>query len=214
MKKFMLLPLLFCSFNLYADYQNGNYYPAQGGSASNYNQPYTSTQSNMPQSQGYGSSQGYYGQPQTAYSSSQNMYNQPQGSYGPSQQGTMGYGSSQGYYGQPNSQGMYNQGGYSSQGDRSMGYGDNYNRSNTSYAEKYPRDTYATPADQDINMRIRKKFSGWFSDDYKDIMLHTDNGMVTIDGYVDSENDRQKLTDKIRKIEGVRNISNNTQVKR
>ena len=81
-------------------------------------------------------------------------------------------------------------------------------------AAKYPQDRFASDADREINNKIRDKISGWFTNEYKNIALNTSNGNVSISGYVDSLDAQKKLTDEVRKIEGVKAVSNNTQVRK
>lgn len=81
-------------------------------------------------------------------------------------------------------------------------------------AAKYPQDRFASDADRQINNKIRDKISGWFTNDYKNIALNTSNGSVSISGYVDSLDAQKKLTEEVRKIEGVKAVSNTTQVRK
>ena len=81
--------------------------------------------------------------------------------------------------------------------------------------QTYPQDKAATQADQLLNSKIRDKVSnGWFWDSYKDVSLDTNNGVVTLNGTVDSQSDQQKIADKISKIDGVRSVKSNLQYKK
>lgn len=201
MKKLWMLPLFFCALNLHADYQGntqGYYYNTNPntGTSQYYRQ---SSQSQYPQStyptQDYRQQSQYY--PQNTYQtqdfSAQSNANTPQ---------------SQGYYYSQQPQSTYNtpQNTYDQTPDTS--------HSDFSYADKYPKDTFSTTADHNINARIRKKFSGWLRDNYELVVLHTDNGIVIIEGFVASDDDRRKLSDEIRNTPGVRSVNNNAQVKR
>ncbi len=53
---------------------------------------------------------------------------------------------------------------------------------------------------------------GWLWDSYKDIRLNTTNGVVSIEGTVDSLNDQQKLIDEIQKVEGVKSVKSNLRI--
>ncbi|MBA2727069.1 MAG: hypothetical protein H0U49_02715, partial [Parachlamydiaceae bacterium] len=66
--------------------------------------------------------------------------------------------------------------------------------------QKNPQDRAATEQDQIINNNIRKTITGWFTDDYKNIYIQTENGKVTVEGYVKSEKASKKLIDGITKI--------------
>jgi osmotically-inducible protein OsmY len=82
------------------------------------------------------------------------------------------------------------------------------------YSErKYPQDSYSSEIDRQINGKIREKITGWFTDSYKNISLNTNNGVVTISGFVNSNDDITKLVNEIRKIDGVRSVNSNVQIK-
>lgn len=91
------------------------------------------------------------------------------------------------------------------------------NRANSNpgeaYNSKFPQDRAATESDRQLNDKIRNKITGWFSDNFKHIALNTNNGVVTINGYVDSNNDIEKLQKELRKVEGVRSINAHIQVR-
>lgn len=78
----------------------------------------------------------------------------------------------------------------------------------------YPQDRASSAADRQINSRIRDAIgNGWFAKKYEAIVIRTDQGIVTIEGFVDTFDDQRKLNDEIRKIAGVRSVNNNVQVK-
>jgi hypothetical protein len=79
---------------------------------------------------------------------------------------------------------------------------------------KFPQDRAATPKDQEINKKIRDKIAGWFSDNYKMIILRTQNGVVVIEGTVLHDEDQKNLNEQIKGIDGVKEIYNRTQVKK
>lgn len=122
--------------------------------------------------------------------------------------------STQDYYSQQPQTSTSAQQGYFSQQPQTTNTTPNTSSSDFTYADKYPRDTFTTEADHTLNARIRKKFSGWLKDNYEFIILHTDNGIVVIDGFVTSDDDRRKLSDAIRSIPGVRSVNNNAQVQK
>lgn len=81
-------------------------------------------------------------------------------------------------------------------------------------AREFPQDRAASPSDEQLNKKIREKISeGWFTNSYKNIQLDTQNGEVTINGSVEKPKEELKLTDEIRKIQGVRNVKTHIQIK-
>lgn len=78
----------------------------------------------------------------------------------------------------------------------------------------YPQDRAANASDQEINKRIRDAIGGGlFTRKFEGVVIRTDKGIVTLEGWVDSFDDQRKLSDETRKIQGVRSINNNVQVK-
>ena len=79
--------------------------------------------------------------------------------------------------------------------------------------DKFAKDLFATPADEQLNKKIRDNVSrGWLWDSYQDVRLNTTNGAVSIEGTVDSLNDQQKLIDEIQKVEGVKSVKSNLRI--
>jgi osmotically-inducible protein OsmY len=79
--------------------------------------------------------------------------------------------------------------------------------------KQYPQDIYATSADEQLNKKIRDNTSrGWLWNSYKNVVLNTSNGVVTLEGNVDSESDKQKLVNEIQKIEGVKSVKDSLRV--
>ncbi|KAF3362220.1 hypothetical protein PHSC3_001287 [Chlamydiales bacterium STE3] len=79
---------------------------------------------------------------------------------------------------------------------------------------EYPQDKASNETDRQINKRIRDLLGkGWFIDKYETVNLQTENGIVTIRGFVASFDDHRKLNEEVRKVEGVRSVNNNAQVK-
>lgn len=72
----------------------------------------------------------------------------------------------------------------------------------------FPQDTFKTPADQQLNFKIRDNVStGYLWTSYKDVKLNTSNGAVVLEGTVDSPKDQDKLLDAIRSIDGVNAVT-------
>lgn len=78
----------------------------------------------------------------------------------------------------------------------------------------FPQDRYKTSADEQLNKTIRDKVSkGWLWDSYKEVSLNTSDGVVTLEGTVDSVNDQKKLTNEIQKIDGVKSVKSDLTIK-
>lgn len=86
-------------------------------------------------------------------------------------------------------------------------------QSNQKERGDFPQDQYASPEDKELNKKIRNKISkGWFWDSYKDIQINTMGGAVTVEGSVDSQQDKDKITKEIQAISGVRSVTNDLDV--
>lgn len=102
----------------------------------------------------------------------------------------------------------------------SNGYGRNNSRRPLTVAEvdsqmqaaktgaKYPLDTAKTFKDKQLNDKIRAKIEGWYADDYRGVILKTDDGIVTITGNIETDNLGNDLTDQVRKMDGVKQVRN------
>lgn len=91
-----------------------------------------------------------------------------------------------------------------------------YGRSNEMRNEQsqFSQDYAATESDRQLNAKIRDKLSGgWFGPDYSLVVIKTSNGVVTLIGSVDKPDDAQKANDTIRKIDGVRSVNNQLNIK-
>ena len=65
--------------------------------------------------------------------------------------------------------------------------------------------------------KIRKEIqdnlkSGWFSRGYEEVTAEVVNGNVTLRGSVDTQDEKQKIEDKVRKVDGVVNVINQINV--
>lgn len=80
--------------------------------------------------------------------------------------------------------------------------------------KKYPQDTAATDADRALNAKIRDKLSGWFTNDYEQVVIKTNNGVVTISGFVEKYDDIQKVNDKLKDVSGVKSVNNQLSAKK
>lgn len=78
---------------------------------------------------------------------------------------------------------------------------------------KFAHDTAVTPADHDVNKAIRAEITGWLTNDYDEIVLATDNGVVVITGFVPNQASFDKLTTKVKEVKGVKEVKNNAQVR-
>lgn len=78
---------------------------------------------------------------------------------------------------------------------------------------EFPQDTYGSSLDDQLNKKIRDAVSiGWFDVDYKSVSLHTSNGVVTLEGTVDSLHDEQKLVSEVQEVEGVKEVKSNLKI--
>lgn len=72
----------------------------------------------------------------------------------------------------------------------------------------YDKNNQKNVSDQELQKKVRDSLSSWFSNDYKNVSADVNNGNVTLRGSVNTNDDRKKIEDKIRKIDGVRQINN------
>lgn len=83
-----------------------------------------------------------------------------------------------------------------------------------SYSKAFAQDRYTSPEDKQLNNRIRDAISrGWFVDSYKEVILNTSNGVVTLEGMVDSVDDQKDLLNDVQKIEGVKLVQSRLKIK-
>lgn len=80
--------------------------------------------------------------------------------------------------------------------------------------KKHPGDQYKTQNDRLLNKKIRDQITGWFTDNYKEIIIKTADGVVVVEGFALSLDDHTKLNNEINKVEGVKSVKNNSQVKK
>ena len=89
----------------------------------------------------------------------------------------------------------------------------NQDRSVSKSDKEFTQDTFATSNDQQLNKTIRDKISsGWFYNSNKNVQLSTNNGIVTLEGRVNSRSDAQKIVNEIQNINGVRTVVDRLQV--
>lgn len=78
---------------------------------------------------------------------------------------------------------------------------------------KYSKDRFKTPTDQQLNGKIRDNINGWLWDSYPEVILNTGDGIVILEGWVAAPKDQQSLIDTVGKIEGVKSVKSNLQFK-
>jgi osmotically-inducible protein OsmY len=79
--------------------------------------------------------------------------------------------------------------------------------------KEFPHDKAATSADDQLNKKIRDNTSrGWIWNSNRHVSLNTSNGVVTLEGTVNSANDQQKLLNEVQKIEGVNEVRSNLNI--
>jgi len=229
MKKILASYFLFslAAFGLSADsyYSQGYNQPGRNYDNSQYNQGYNqpgrnydNSQYNQGYNQNYDNSQYNQGYNQSGRNYDNSQYNQgysqPYGSYDNSSQ--RGYNSQAPYLNSYDSQGYQNQqsnGWQRYHGNNQSNYNNQSRAYNDNSSDKYPQDRFQTGNDKEINKKIRDKITGWFTDSYKNIQLNTANGVVTIEGFVETFSDKNKLNDELKNVDGVRSVNNNVQVK-
>ena len=128
-----------------------------------------------------------------------------------------------GYYqNQPNSGGGYYQGqsngNYYQQNQNSRGYyqrdGQNYQQNspqqgNQSYDRIQQKNPSRTTSDQEIKKKIQDTLSsGWFSKGFQNVSADVNNGNVNLSGSVDTMENRNKIEESVRKIDGVKQVNN------
>lgn len=199
----------------------GSYNQSQQSPYNQGQDPYTqnpASNQNQYYNQNQGADQSYYNNPNNSGSSNNFQSSPPSYQQGnPSQYNSTPQGSSSQFNG---SQGSSNQPqsynskwGQTRNSNKNIGQSDDtYNTSAAATNTKYPQDNAATESDRQINAKIRDRISGWVKDNYKNVSLNTANGTVTIIGVLNSPDDQKTLLIEIRKIDGVRNIVNNTSV--
>lgn len=68
-------------------------------------------------------------------------------------------------------------------------------------------DSFLTPQDRELMTKIREALKGgWFSKGYDEIAIVVDHGDVSLHGKVDNQNDITKIEDRVKKVEGVKNL--------
>lgn len=104
--------------------------------------------------------------------------------------------------------------------DKETGYHeDSYDtESNSAIKEakkNYPQDMANSEADKKLNTKIREKISdGWITQSYEEIILKTRNGIVVIQGVVDSKDDIDAINKKLKDVEGIKSVNNQLQIKK
>lgn len=72
----------------------------------------------------------------------------------------------------------------------------------------------SSSSDQEISKQLGKTLtSGWFSKGYQDVTYDVNNGNVTLSGSVESDKDKIKAEDAVKKIDGVKSVTNQINVK-
>ncbi|MBA3815548.1 MAG: BON domain-containing protein [Parachlamydiaceae bacterium] len=178
-----------------------------------------------PQGQGYSQDQGqgyYQGSQGQSYQQGPQGQVYYQGQQGP--QGQVYYQGQQGQQGQPRyyqsqqqPQDGYYQNSYNQSNDQNQRSNAQYQRSNDQYQRSNDQnqrpaqgnDSSQQVSDQDIDKKIHDLIdSGVFSKGYPNVTSRVNNGNVTLSGSVNSQDDKVKIEDGVRKIKGVRQLNN------
>lgn len=87
----------------------------------------------------------------------------------------------------------------------------NYSRENYNYGNQNVSNT--SQSDAEINNKIRDALSsGIFSKGYENVRYQVNNGNVTLSGSVQTADDKNKVEEKVRNIDGVRSVNSNINV--
>lgn len=81
----------------------------------------------------------------------------------------------------------------------------------TATVAKRERDIGATESDKQLNRKIRDALRGLRIRKMETIVLKTDNGIVTITGILETPDDAKRITDQVKKINGVKSVSSDIQ---
>jgi osmotically-inducible protein OsmY len=155
-------------------------------------------------------SQGYY--QDQSNNSNYNQQNQRQNSQGYYQQNDQNYqrNNQSDYQQQPRNQ-SYNQNNqnqqYQQQGNQSYNRDQHRNYDNSSGNQN--GNIQRMPSDQEINKKIQDTIgSGWFSKGFQNVSFDVNNGNVNLRGSVDTLENKNKIEDSVKKIDGVRQVNN------
>lgn len=86
-------------------------------------------------------------------------------------------------------------------------------RNNPTQPKDFPQDRSASPADDQLNQRIRDKISrGWLWNNFTEISLNTSNGVVTLNGRLNNKDEERTLITDIQNIPGVRSVRSNLNI--
>lgn len=79
---------------------------------------------------------------------------------------------------------------------------------------KYGKDSAETNEDKELNQKIRDRLSGgWYAKENETFILKTKNGDVEIIGTVKTYDDAQKIQNEVKKVEGVKTVTNEITVR-
>lgn len=111
--------------------------------------------------------------------------------------------------------------GYGSQGYNCCPSNQGYSQKNDQYRQNQPyqqqgqysddqqKSQSAGTSDQEINNKLQDTLgAGWFSKGYENVNYQVNNGNVTLRGTVSKLEDKNKIEESVRKIEGVKQVNN------
>lgn len=145
----------------------------------------------------------------------QTYYQEPRGAYSYS----MPSNSSQQYYQQENQPYYQNTQVYPEnryqENNRTGGYGQSYYQTqpnttgSNSYAYQQTGNQPQTMSDQEITKKIRTALSsGWFTKGYDDVTFDVRNGTVTLRGTVETPDNKDRVEETVKRIDGVKQVNN------
>jgi osmotically-inducible protein OsmY len=174
-------------------------------SANQYYQPYGNG-SNCPSCNNGG---GYY--QEQPNNSNYYQQNQRQGSQGYSQRDERNYQGNNPYDNQQQSSQSqsYDRNQQYSQQNGNQSYDRNQQRNNDTNYISEKADSQKIVSDQELNKNIQDTLSsGWFSKGFQNVSFDVNNGNVNLRGSVDTIENKNKVEDSVKKIEGVKQVNN------
>lgn len=86
---------------------------------------------------------------------------------------------------------------------------------NNTYVDKnFPQDRASTDSDRQINSKIRNRLNGWFTKGFETIAISTADGVVTITGFVEKNDDLEKINKEAKAVDGVKTVNNKVTIKK
>ena len=116
-------------------------------------------------------------------------------------------------YNRGNDRGYYNKGNGAGRYNSSNNQDNSSNNQDRNQDRRYNDGSQKQLSDQEIHQKIQDKIgSGWFSKGFEGVIFEVRNGQVMLRGNVDTLDDKNKVEDTVKKIDGVRNVNSQIRV--